>query len=178
MWSTSRVGEDGARLGGSVFRRVRSVPLAQMICCAALAATVLLGGGASVAWAGDGDPAPAPATTSPPGPWDGTFSSAVGYRPTGSARCATGRVVRSGPGTVLGLFVAGVPCSAGERLVRTYQRCLDGAAGRAGACFGRAYRRCVEPVLLGGCRATQTLLPRTVGRYRCVERRLYRVRLL
>ena len=158
-----------------MLRRARSAPPAQMICCAALAAAALLAGATGVARAGDGDQVAKPTTTSPPGPWDGTFSSAVGYRPAASTRCATAPVADRGPGTVLGLFVVGVPCSDGERLVRAYQRCLDGAAGRAGACFGRTYRRCVEPVLLGGCRATQTLLPRTVGRYRCVERRLYRV---
>jgi len=158
-----------------VFRRARSAPPAQMICCAALVAAALLAGVPGAAWAGDGDQVTQPTTTAPAGPWDGAFSSAVGYRPTASTGCATAPVARSGPGTVLGLFVAGVPCSEGERLVRTYQRCLDGAAGRAGACFGTPYHRCVETVLLGGCRTSQTLLPRTVGRYRCVERRLYRV---
>jgi hypothetical protein len=85
-------------------------------------------------------------------------------------------VRRAGPGSVLGLYVEGADCRAASRVVRAYQRCLVRPSGRAGGCYDRVYRRCVQPVFLGRCRTADRFFRRTIKGYRCTERRLYPIR--
>ena len=59
-------------------------------------------------------------------------------------RCGVASMQRAGPGTVLGVLVQRAGCGDGIRLVRSYQRCLKRARGRAGGCNGRLGYRCVE----------------------------------
>ena len=83
---------------------------------------------------------------------------------------------RAGPGSVLGLFVQRARCRDANRLVRAYQRCLGDARGRAGGCYSRVYRRCLQRVFLGRCRTPDRFFRRTVKGYRCTERRVYPIR--
>jgi predicted outer membrane repeat protein len=77
---------------------------------------------------------------------------------------------------VLGVYVQRAGCGAGRLLVRAYQSCLDDKRGRAGDCYDRIDRRCIQPVFLGRCRTFDRFFRRTVKGYRCTERRLYPVR--
>ena len=120
--------------------------------CAALAVVAMLLVAPSAALGG-GDEDHAPPSAGPPGPWDGPFGNKVPYRPSGTHRCGTGKAEGAGPGSVLGLFVQRARCRDATRLVRAYQSCLDDARGRAGGCYDRVYRRCVQPVFLGRCRS-------------------------
>jgi predicted outer membrane repeat protein len=125
---------------------------------------------------GGGDEDHAPPSAGPPGPWDGPFGKKVPYRPSGTHRCRIDKAQGAGPGSVLGLFVERARCRDATRLVRAYQSCLDHARGRAGGCYDRVYRRCVQPVFLGRCRTSDRFFRRTVKGYRCTERRLYPIR--
>jgi predicted outer membrane repeat protein len=80
------------------------------------------------------------------------------------------------PGTavrVLGLFVRRERCRRAVRLVEAYQQCRPEAGGRR--CF-RVRKRCVQPAFLGRCRRSERFYYRSVGGFRCVERRKYQVR--
>jgi hypothetical protein len=123
--------------------------------------------------AGGDEEAQNPPSAGPPGPWEDNAPGDVPYQPTGTRRCGVAAMRDAGPGAVLGLYVDRTACGAGRRLVRSYQRCLERESGRAGGCYGRVYRRCVQPVFLGRCRLTDRFYRRTVRGYRCVERRLY-----
>jgi hypothetical protein len=142
---------------------------------AALAVVAMLLVAPSAAFGG-GDDQQAPPSAGPPGPWNGPRGKKVPYRPSGTHRCGTHSVRRAGPGSVLGLFAERARCRDAIRLVRAYQRCLDHARGRAGSCYGRVYRRCIQPVFLGRRRKSDRFFRRTVKGYRCTERRLYPIR--
>ena len=143
--------------------------------CAALAVVAMLLLAPPAAFGG-GDEQQAPPSAGPPGPWDGPFGKKVPYRPSGTHRCGIDKVRGAGPGSVLGLFVERARCRDATRLVRAYQSCLDRARGRAGGCYDRVYRRCVQPVFLGRCRTSDRFFRRTIKGYRCTERRLYPIR--
>ena len=74
---------------------------------------------------------------------------------------------------ILGVFVRGERCRRAVRLVQAYQRCRPGTGRRP--CF-RVRRRCIQRAFLGGCRRSERFYYRSVGPYRCVERRKYRIR--
>ena len=74
---------------------------------------------------------------------------------------------------VLGLFVRRERCRRAVRLVEAYQQCRPEAGGRR--CF-RARKRCVQPAFLGRCRRSERFYYRSVGGFRCIERRRYQVR--
>jgi predicted outer membrane repeat protein len=150
----------------TVFARVRLASLA-LIAMLLLAPPAALGGG---------DEHHAPPSAGPPGPWNAPFGKQVPYRPSGTRRCGTRGVQQAGPGAVLGLYAEGARCREATRLVRAYQGCLRDARGRAGSCYGRVYRRCIQPVFLGRCRTSDRFFRRTVNGYRCTERRLYEIR--
>jgi predicted outer membrane repeat protein len=123
-----------------------------------------------------GDEQQAPPSAGPPGPWDGLSGKKVPYRPSGTRRCGMAGVRSAGPGSVLGIYAERARCRNATRVVRAYQRCLVRASGRAGGCYDRVYRRCVQPVFLGRCRTVDRFFRRTVHGYRCIERRLYAIR--
>ena len=75
-------------------------------------------------------------------------------------------------GRIVGVFVRGVRCRSAVRLVEAYQRCRRGGNRH---CF-RVRKRCVQPAFLGGCRRSERFYYRSVGGYRCVERRKYEIR--
>jgi predicted outer membrane repeat protein len=138
---------------------------------------LLLLGAPSIALAG-GDESQAPPSAGPPGPWNDREvgeGEDVPYRPTDARGCRLGTTRRAGPGSVLGVWVVGTRCRAGNRVVRRYQRCLNRKAGREGRCYGRVDRRCVRPVFLGRCWLRERVLRRRVMAYSCTERRLYEV---
>ena len=145
-----------------------------MMVLAALAVVAMMLVAPPTAFAG-GDEQQAPPSAGPPGPWNGPSGKRVPYRPSGTHRCGLGKVQGAGPGSVLGLYVEEVRCRKAIRLVRAYQSCLDGANGRAGGCYDRVYRRCVQPVFLGRCRTSDRFFRRTIKGYRCTERRLYAI---
>lgn len=131
--------------------------------------------GAPVALAGDSEPE-TPPPTSPPGPWaDDDTGATVPYQPSGTVRCPEAAIRGEGPGVVLGLYVDGPACAAGERLVRAYQRCLDGPRA-VRRCYDRVERRCVQPEFLGGCRREDRFYLRRIAGFRCIERRLSVIR--
>ncbi len=141
--------------------------------CLAVVATLLAASPAALA--GGDEEVQNPPSAGPPGPWEDNAAGDVPYQPTGTRRCGVARMRQAGPGAVLGLYVDRTACRDGRRLVRAYQRCLDSRRGRAGGCYGRVYRRCVQPVFLGRCRLTDRFFRRTVRGYRCIERRLYAI---
>jgi hypothetical protein len=143
--------------------------------CASLAVIAVLLVAPCMAFGG-GDDEQAPPSAGPRGPWDGLSGKKVPYRPSGTRRCGLDDVRRAGPGSVLGLYVEGADCRAASRVVRAYQRCLVRPSGRAGGCYDRVYRRCVQPVFLGRCRTADRFFRRTIKGYRCTERRLYPIR--
>jgi predicted outer membrane repeat protein len=98
----------------------------------------------------------------------------VPYRPAGTRRCAPAASRPAGSGTVLGVFVLGVPCRDARRFVRAYQSCLDGERGSRG-CYRAVDRRCVQPAFLGRCRTYDRFFRRFVRGYRCTERRTSRI---
>ncbi len=123
---------------------------------------------------GGGDEPHLPPSAGPPGPWDGSSPGRPG--PSGSPgarRCRLTSVRAAGPGSVLGLYAQRARCDDARRTVRAYQSCLRGAAGRAGDCYARIDRRCVQPVFLGRCRTHDRFFRRSVSGYRCVEQRRY-----
>jgi predicted outer membrane repeat protein len=122
---------------------------------------------------GGGDEKHAPPRAGPPGPWTGPSDKNVPYRPSSARRCAVAGLRRAGPGSVLGLYVQRARCRVAGRFVRAYQRCLNGERGRAGRCYGRVYRRCIQPAFLGRCQTRDRFFRRTLRGYRCIERRLY-----
>jgi predicted outer membrane repeat protein len=143
---------------------------------AALAVTAALVLTPSAALGGD-DEQHSPPSAGPPGPWNGPSGKSVPYRRSGTHRCGTGKGLRrAGPGSVLGVFAERVRCRRATRVVRIYQSCLDRAPGRAGGCYDRIDRRCIQPEFLGRCRTTDRFFTRTVRGYRCTERRLYEIR--
>jgi hypothetical protein len=147
--------------------------------CAPLVVFVALLIAPGPAFAG-GDEGKAPPSAGPPGPWDDPDEVGEGedvpYRPTRSRSCRGGTARSAGPGSVIGLWVQYARCRAGRRVVRAYQRCLNGERGRERGCYRRVENRCVQPVFLGGCRAHRRFYRRNVKGYRCVERRFYEVR--
>jgi hypothetical protein len=149
--------------------------------CAPLAALVVFLAAPAVALAG-GDEPQAPPSAGPPGSAEDDDEAGEGedrpYRPTQSRPCRLATARKAGPGSVLGLWVQRTGCRAGRSVVRTYQRCLNSEAGRAGGCYGRVESRCVQPVFLGRCRARQRFMRRRVKGYLCVERRFYEIRTL
>jgi predicted outer membrane repeat protein len=140
-----------------------------------LIVTALLIAVPCTALAGDDEPHLAP-PAGPPGPWDGPSGRKVPYRPSGTTRCGLGSVREAGPGSVLALYVDHAGCRDGSRLVRAYQACLVGERGRAGGCYRRIDRRCVQPAFLGRCRTRERFFLRTAMGYSCTERRLYPIR--
>jgi Putative pectate lyase-like adhesive domain/Chlamydia polymorphic membrane protein (Chlamydia_PMP) repeat len=164
-------------------RKIQQLTLARSAQRAALRAMAILIFvaamlGVSATAFGGGDESHAPPSTGPPGPWSDREvgeGEDVPYRPTDARSCRPGTARRAGPGSVLGVWVVGTPCRAGRRVVRTYQLCLQSASGRRGGCYARISRRCVRPVFLGRCWLHDRFYRRTVGAYRCTERRLYEV---
>jgi predicted outer membrane repeat protein len=144
---------------------------------AALVVLVLVLGAPAAALAG-GDEGQAPPSAGPPGPWS---EREVGegedlpYKPTDARSCRLGAVRGAGPGAVLGVRVVHTRCRTGMRIVRRYQRCLDGDRGRDRRCYSRIETRCVRPVFLGRCWLRDRFFRRQVRGYRCSERRLYEV---
>ena len=124
----------------------------------------------------------APPTAGPPGPWNEHEvgeGEDVPYRPTDAKSCRLAHDARgAGPGSVLGLCVEGR--SAARISEATWCAPTSGAStierGRAGKCYGRIDRRCVQPVFLGRCRTHDDFFRRRVAGYRCTERRLYPIR--
>ena len=124
------------------------------------------------AYAGGDEPSGGERPNKPPGPWS-TEGGQGPYRPSGTRRCSMAARL---PGTavrVLGLFVRRERCRRAVRLVEAYQQCRPEAGGRR--CF-RVRKRCVQPAFLGRCRRSERFYYRSVGGFRCVERRKYQVR--
>ena len=140
-----------------------------------IAVTVLLIAPTSSAVAG-GDEQRSPPSAGPPGPWDDDSGKKRRVKPSGTKRCGVADVRRAGPGTVLGVHVQRASCGQARRVIRAYQRCLVTLRGRAGGCYQRVERRCVQPVFLGRCRTEDRFFRRRVQGYRCTERRLYPIR--
>jgi hypothetical protein len=157
---------------------VRSAQRATLRALAILTLVPALLGPSATAFAGGDEESQAPPSAGPPGPWaehEVGEGEDLPYRPTDARSCRLGGTRDAGPGTVLGVWVVRARCGAGERLVRRYQRCLNGEAGRKRGCYSRVDRRCVRPVFLGRCWLRDRLLRRHVRGYRCTERRLYEV---
>jgi hypothetical protein len=152
----------------------RSLIRAAVALClwASLAVVAMLLMAPSAALAG-GDETQAPPSTRPPGPWDAPYGQKVPYQPSGTHGCRVKAVRAAGPGSVLGLYVQRADCGQARRLVRAYQACLNGRRGRAGGCYGRVDRRCIQPAFLGRCRTYDRFFRRRTRGYSCVERRLY-----
>ncbi|HEY6780699.1 MAG TPA: right-handed parallel beta-helix repeat-containing protein [Thermoleophilaceae bacterium] len=74
---------------------------------------------------------------------------------------------------VLGAFVRGERCRRALRLIEAYQRCRSSVDG--GRCSS-IRRRCLRPAFLGHCRRSERFYYRSVGGFRCVERRKYEIR--
>lgn len=156
----------------AVFSNRRTVVIAACLAAALLAAPLAA---APVAHAGGDEPVITP-TTSPPGPWDDDGSGGdTAYGPLTAARCEPMREEQRGPATILGITVDHTTCAVGTRLVRRYQDCLASERGRAGDCYARIDRRCIQPEFLGRCRAHDHFYRRVVDGFRCLERRLYRI---
>lgn len=114
--------------------------------------------------AGGDEEAPAPPSAGPPGPWDEDPQSPGRYRRSGTRSCALAGL----PKPVLAVSVVRVRCRDAVRLVRAYRSC-DG-------CRDRVTTRCIQPAFLGRCRLRERVHRRSVGHYRCAERRLYAIR--
>ncbi len=147
-----------------------------LACIHALLAVVLILLAAPSTTLGGGDEQHVPPSAGPPGPWDGPSGRSVPYAPSHTKRCTPAAARHAGPGSVLGIFVKRATCREGRRFVRAYQSCLERERGRAGGCYGRISRRCVQPEFLGRCRTYDRFFRRTVEGHRCTERRLYRIR--
>jgi predicted outer membrane repeat protein len=85
-------------------------------------------------------------------------------------RCSGAAKLSSAEVRVLGVFVRDERCRRAGRLLAAYQRC------RAERDCYRVRRRCVQPASLGGCRRSERVYHRSVGGFRCVERRTGRIR--
>jgi predicted outer membrane repeat protein len=142
------------------------------VLCALFAVMVVLLMAPPAALGGDDAPH-TPPSAGPPGPWKGPSGKQVPYRPSGTRRCGLAGLADAGPGTVLGLYVQLNSCRSGGGLVRAYQQCLNDEQGRAGGCYDRVDRVCVQPVFLGRCRTRDRFFRRIVSGYHCTERRLY-----
>jgi hypothetical protein len=125
----------------------------------------------AVAFGGE-DEAPGPPPASPPGPWDAPTDTDVPYQPSGTKNCGMEGISRVGPGKLLGVFAKRVGCYSGQRLVHTYQSCLE---RRGDGCYKTIDRRCVQIEFLGRCRTYDTFYWRRIKGFRCVERRLYEI---
>lgn len=125
-----------------------------------------------------GDEQQVPPSAGPPGPWNDREvgeGEDVPYKPTDARRCRMGSTRRTGPGSVLGVWVVRTRCRTGRRVVRRYQRCLNSEAGRMGGCYDRVKRPCVFPTFLGRCWRRDRFFLRRLGGYACTERRAYEI---
>jgi predicted outer membrane repeat protein len=147
------------------------------VVCALLLTVALLLAAPTPALAG-GDEGQAPPSAGPPGPWNDPEvgeGEDLPYKPTDAKGCRLGGMRKAGAGTVLGVWVVHTRCRAAKRLVRRYQRCLNGESGRKRGCYSRIEERCVRPVFLGRCWLRDRFFRRQVRGYSCTERRLYEV---
>jgi hypothetical protein len=137
---------------------------------AALAAACLA---PATAYAGGDEPSNAKRPNQPPGPSSTDRGRPAPYHAQGTRRCNGAARARTARVRILGVFVRGERCRRAVRLVKAYQQCQPGAGGRP--CF-RVRRRCIHPAFLGGCRRSERFYYRSVGGFRCVERRKYQIR--
>jgi predicted outer membrane repeat protein len=102
-------------------------------------------------------------------------ASTTAVAASGAKHCGLAGVRGAGPGAVLSVSVEGIACRGARRVVRSYQACLQAAAGRTRRCYRAVGRRCVQPEFLGRCRTHDRFYRRTTRGYSCVERRLYAI---
>jgi hypothetical protein len=137
---------------------------------AALAAACSVPG---AAYAGGDEPSGGERPNKPPVPRSGDRVSPSPYRSSRTHRCNGAPRAPTSRVRILGVFVRGERCRRAVRLVRAYQQCRSGAGRRP--CY-RVRRRCVQPAFLGRCRRSERFYYRSVGGFRCVERRKYQIR--